>query len=79
MPADPIEKLAVVLDALAEFLRENAITTAAGLLTLLAAHRCSPSKAEGKAFRATIVVTGLALLSVSTFCSLTALCLLRLM
>jgi hypothetical protein len=79
MPADPIEKIAVVLDALAEFLRENAITTAAGLLALLAAHRPSPSKAEGQAFRATIVVTGLALLSVSTFCALTALCLLRLM
>ena len=79
MPADPTEKLPVILDALAEFLRENAATTAAGLLALLAAYRPSPSKAEGKAFRATIVVTGLALLSVSTFCALTALCLMRLM
>jgi hypothetical protein len=79
MPAGPVERLAVILEELAEFLRENAITTAAGLLALLAGYRPSPSKAEGKAFRATIVVTGLALLSVSAFCALTALCLLRLM
>lgn len=75
VPADPIEKLVLILDGLAEFLRENAITTAIGLLVLVAAYRPSPPKAEGKAFRATVLVAGLALLSVSTFCALTAFCL----
>lgn len=79
MPENPTEKLVVILDALAELVRENAITTAAGLLTLLAAHRPAASKAEGKAFRATLFVSGFAWLSVSTFCALVAHCLLRLM
>jgi hypothetical protein len=78
LPADPIAKLAALLYDVAEFLRENAITTTAGLAVLLAAHRTSPPKAEGNAFRTAIVVAGLAVLSVSTFCALTTFCLLRL-
>jgi hypothetical protein len=78
MPANPTEKLVVILQELAEFVRENAITTAAGLLTLLAAHRPSASKAEGKAFRATLFATGFTLLSISTFSALVAHCLLKL-
>jgi hypothetical protein len=65
----PTEKLCVVLEAIAELLCQNAITTSLGLLALLFAYRPSSPPTERNAFRTSATAILLALLSVTTFCA----------
>ena len=62
MPEHPTPRLWVILEALAEFQRENAITTALGLLVLLCCFRSPAPSAERRDFLAATLVVLLATL-----------------
>jgi hypothetical protein len=62
-------RLAVILDALAEFLYQNAITTVLGLLTLVATYRSSVPRVERKVFTVATTTIALASLCTTVVCS----------
>jgi len=64
MPEDPRLKQCLLLEAVAEFLRENAITTGLGLFVLLCCFRTRAPSAERRDF---LVATGVSLLA--TLCA----------
>jgi hypothetical protein len=66
---DPAAKLASVLETLAEFLYQNAITTGSGLLTLLCAFGVDLRGAESRAFRAALAVIAMATLLIGVPCA----------
>ncbi|HET9930791.1 MAG TPA: hypothetical protein VFQ35_08895 [Polyangiaceae bacterium] len=65
---DPVERLCVLLEAVAEFLRENAVTTAIGVLTLFCCFRPNWAPRDRRAFVSATIVFLLATLSVTVTC-----------
>jgi len=69
LAVEPIARICILLEKIAEFLCENAIVTVTGLTTLVCSFRTSGPVAERKSFVVTTVVILLSTLSVTAFCA----------